>query len=331
MGFPINAEVYSAIKHGIADSFYGTIIAEEGEYAYGKLCKPIDQDDLTTTYTAWGGTPEPRQLSAGATGTGGGRMAKQLKDYKITGTVVEWEQTIEIPRSIVETQPGLAAEKAAEMARKALLFMDRRFVATILPGSTAGYDGVALYADAHPESGTNQDNNLTSAAATGTKPTAAELESQLDLEVSTIKKFTDDAGTPVGATCRKFKILVPVSFEYLYKSILDPGVNLSGVAGYDSSANSTTTSFGAGSGRFRGMFEVIGSPFVATDDRHYTFADRPGYYPVALLRNKDFEVVDNINTDSDMWRLNQTAIIHSYARFEFIPWDWKGTVRQVWS
>lgn len=322
MGFPLNAEVYTAIKHGIADSFYGTILGEEMDYAYGKICKMVDQEDLVTTYTGWGGVPEPRQLSAGATGTGGGRQAKQLKDYKITGTVVEWEQTIEIPRSIVETQPGLAADKAAEMARAALMFMDRRFVATVLQASTPGYDGVSLYNDAHPESGTNQDNNVTSAAATGTKPSVAELETEIDLEMGTVKKFTNDQGTPVNGACKKWRILVPTAFEYLYGAVLGTINTAAGVAGYDVSG---------GTGRYRGMFDVIGSPFVAADDKHYTFANRSGYYPVALLKNKDFEVVDNINTDSDTWRINQTALIHSYARFEFIPWDWKGTIRQVWT
>lgn len=322
MGFPLNAEIYTSIKHGIADSFYGTILAEEQDYAYGKLCKMVDQEDLVTTYTGWGGVPEPRQLSAGATGTGGGRQAKQLKDYKIIGTVVEWEQTLEIPRSIVETQPGLAAEKSAELARAALLFMDRRFVATVLPASTAGYDGVSLYNDAHPESGTNQDNNVTSAAATGTNPSATELETELDLEFGIMRRFTNDAGTPVNAAVRQYKVLTGVGLEEKYKAVAGPKNTAAALEGHDVSG---------GTGRFRGRMEVIGSPFVATDDRHYLFVDRPGYYPVALLRNKDFEMTDNINTASDIWNFGMTAIIHSYARFEFIPWDWKGTIRQVWT
>ena len=321
MGFPINSEVYSAIKHGIADSFYGTILAEEPDYTYGKLCKPVDQDDLTATYTAWGGAPEPRQLSTAlnGSGTGGGRQAKQLMDYKVTGSVVEWEQIIEIPRSVVETQPGLAAEKAAELARKALLFMDRRFVGTILDAATLGYDGDALYSTTHTESGTAQDNADTSAAATGTKPTVAELEAQLDLNVALLRLFTDDALTPVNATVKQYLMLIPVEFEPLYNislgtsNMAHPGLDVSGATG-----------------RFKGMFEIVSSPFVPAT-RHYIFCKRPGYYPVALLKNKDWEVVDNINTDSDAWRLNQTALIHSYARFEFIPWDWKGTIRQVWS
>ena len=323
MGFPINSETYSAIKHGIADSFYGTIIAEEQEYTYNRLCKPIEQDDLTTTYTAWGGVPEPRAMSTaltGATAAGGGRMAKQLMDYKITGSVVEWEQTIEIPRSVVETQPGLAAEKAAEMARKAMLYMERRFVGTILDAATLGYDGDALYSTSHTESGASQDNADTSAAATGTKPTAAELETQLDLNVALVKAFTDDASTPVNATVKQFEMIVPLAFETLYNIVLgasntaSPGLDVSG-----------------GTGRFKGMFNITASPFVSAADRHFIFCKRPGYYAVALLKNKDWEVVDNINTDSDAWRLNQTALIHSYARFEFIPWDWKGTIRQVWT
>lgn len=316
MNWPLNAEVLQGIAR---TSFYGTLAATEAERVYTKLCMPIDQSDLTVTYTSFGEVPEPRQLS-GAVAATGERQAHGLKDYKMVGTVVEWEQTIEIPRAVIETNPGEISRITARMARKASMFMDRRFVGTILPAATLGYDGVALYADAHPESGTSQDNNLTSAAATGTKPTAGELEADLDLELGALKGFTDDKGTPVNEGVGRFFILVPQTFEWLYKSTLEPLKGQS--AGLDVSG---------GTGRFRGMFTVLASNFVATADRHYLFADVPGTAAVALLRNKDFEFVTNIGTDSDAWRHKQVAIFSSYARFEFIPWDWKVTLRQVWS
>ncbi len=71
---------------------------------------------------------------------------------------------------------------------------------------------------------------------------------------------------------------------------------------------------------------AAGPGFAGEQDRYEVLQKA-----VALLKNKDWEIVDNINTDSDAWQINQTALIHSYARFEFIPWDWKGTIRQVWT
>lgn len=315
----LNAEVLQSIAH---NAFYGELLRQEELRVYPKLCELIDQDDLTTTYTSFGSTPEPRQLS-GSVASGGQRHFKRVRDYKITGTVVEWEQTVEIDRAVIETNPNEVPRRMREMAAKASIFMDRRFVGTILPASTAGYDGVGIYSASHPESGTNQDNDDTSAAATGTKPSAAELESHLDTELGTLCGFTDDEGTPVNAGVQSFFILVPKTFRYLYKTVLEPATNQER-GGLDSSG---------GSGRFRGMFQVLGSPFVATEDRHYIFTNEGGggRKAVALLKNKDFEFVTNIGTDSDRWRHDQKAVFSSYARFEFIPWDWKCTYRQVWT
>lgn len=313
---PLNAEVLQGIAR---TSFYSALSAEMSMRVFPKLCLEKPVKDETTTFTSFGSVPEPRQLSGSVASTGE-RQAYGLKDYKLTGTVVEWEQTLEVPRKVCESYPDEMAGKIREMAAKAIMFMDRRFVATVLPASTAGYDGVSLYNDAHPESGTNQDNNLTSAAATGTKPTAAELEADLDTELGALKGFTDDRGTPVNDGVTQFDILVPLSFEWLYRSTLEP---LKGqVAALDVSG---------GTGRFRGMFNVHASAFVATADRHYLVARREGTAPVALLKHKDFEFKSNVGTDSDMWNFKQMGIFYSYARWEFVPWDWKTTVRQVWT
>lgn len=316
--WPLNAEVLQGIAH---TGFYGALAIAETERLYTKICHIIDQSDLSVTYTSFGNTPEPRQLS-GTVASTGERQSYGMKDYKITGTVVEWEQTIEVPRSVIETNPGEIGRITSQMAQKASLFMDRRLIGTVLPAATAGYDGAALYSDAgHTESGTAQDNNLAGTSATGTKPSAAEIESDMDTVLGTLKGFKDDRSTPVNEGVGKFIVLVPLAFEYLFKNVLEtPPV---GSAPFVDSSGA--------SGRFRGMFTVYGSSFVATDDRHYMFTDRTDSKSVALLKNKPFEFVTNIGTDSDMWRLNQMAVFSSYARFEFIPWDWKTTVRVVYS
>ena len=318
MAWPANPEVLQGIAK---TSFYGSLAAEEANRLYTKseLCMPIEQGDLTVTYTSFGNVPEPRLMSPTVAG-GGSRQAKDMKDYKLVGTVAEFELTVTRPRAVVETNPGEIPRVTQQMAEKAALFMDRRFVATALPSSTVGYDGVSLYNDAHPESGTNQDNNLTSAAATGTKPTAAELEADLDLELLSLKGFTDDQGTPVNDGVSRYTVIVPLQFEYLYKSVLTP-----------TKAQSPGLDISGGTGRYRGMVDVYASAFVATQDRHYLVAQKGGTAPVALLKNKDWEFKTNIGTDSDLWNYSQTALFYAYARWEFIPWDWKTTLIQVWT
>jgi hypothetical protein len=316
-------EVYNAdTLRGIAhNAFYGELVAQEEKRIYPKICEVITQSDLTTVYTSFGATPEPRQLS-GSQAASGERQAYGLKDYTITGTVVEWEQTVKIPRATIETNPDEIPRKMREMAAKASMFMDRRLVGTVLPAATAGYDGVGIYSAAHPESGTNQDNDLTAAAATGTAPTGAELEAALDVEIGTLKKFTDDRLTPVNEGVSKYFIVVPAAFEFLYKTVLMPANVSQTPPGLDVSG---------GTGRFRGMFTVLASAFVATDDRHYLITEDNGQRPVALLKNKDFEFTTNIGTDSDIWRLGQMAVFSSYARWEFIPWKWSSTLIEVWT
>lgn len=320
MAWPINAEILQGI---VKTSFYGALQTAEADLVYPKLCQTIAQEDLTVTYTSFGNVPEPRQMS-GSVASSGTRQAKALKDYKLTGTVVEFETTASLPRSVVETNPSEIGRITEQMAQKCALFLDRRFIATALPASTAGYDGVSLYNDAHLESGTAQDNNRTAVAAgtvpTTTFPTAAELESALGVEIGALKGFTDDQGTPVNANISRYSIICPITYEYLYRTVLEPQKGQ--ISGTDVSG---------GTGRFRGLFTVYASPFVATEDRHYLFGMRPGAFAVALLKNKDWEIKTNIGTDSDVWNMNQTALFMAYGRFEFYPWDWKTTLIEVWT
>lgn len=317
MAWPTNAEVLQGISK---TSFFGALASQESMRIYPKLAMPIDQSDLTVTYTSFGNVPEPRQLS-GTVASTGARQEKHLEDYTLQATVVEFETTVVVPRSVIETNPSEIPRITAQMAEKSSLFMDRRFVATALPSSVAGYDGVSLYNDAHPESGTNQDNNTTSVVASDdTIPTAAELETRIDLDILALHTVTDDQGTPVNEGVDHYTILVPIAYKFLYKNVLEPAKNT--LPGLDVSG---------GTGRFRGMFTVLGSSFVAAADRHYVFADKVGTKAVALMKNKQWDFKTNIGTASDLWNFSQKALFTAYARFEFFPWDWKITHRHVWT
>ena len=178
----LNAEVLQGIAR---TSFYGALGAVEAELVHPKLTKEVSQKEITVTYTSFGEVPEPREMSGSVAATGE-RQTHGVADYKVVGTVIEREQTVGMKRATIETNPGEIPIKTGQMARKAMIYKDRRFIATVLPATTAGYNRVSLYNDAHLESGTAQDNNLTAVAATGTVPTAAELEASLDTEIAAI-------------------------------------------------------------------------------------------------------------------------------------------------
>lgn len=303
----LNPETLSGIAH---NSFYGELQEQEGKRIYPKICEIINQTDITTTYTTFGSPPEPRRLSGTQAATGA-RQAYGMKDYIIAGTVVEWEQTIEIPRATIETNPDEIPRQMRMMAAKASMFMDRRLIGTILNAATLGYDGVALISATHGESGTNQDNDFTDNIADPAAPTGAELEAILGANIAFLKGVTDDRLTPVNEGASRFQVIMPNAAEFIYRSVLEPVQNQA-QGGLDISG---------GTGKFRGMFEVLPSAFSGTN-RHYVFAADTGRKAVALLKNKDFEFKTNIGTDSDIWNLGQMAVFHSYARWEFIPWDW---------
>jgi len=323
---PINAEVLQGIAK---TTFYGAIKDEESKRIYPKICEIIDQPDLTVTYTSFGGVPEPRQLSGSRAATGN-RQAKSLADYTLVGTVVEWEDTVTIPRAVIETNPQEIPRITAQMAQKASLFLDRRLVGTSLPSTTAlGYDGIALFSGSHAETGSNQDNDnstaVTGIVGTTTHPTTSEFEAMIDLALSDIKAFTDDVGTPVNAGVTNYTIVCPLEFEFHLKSVLGVLGGNYQMAGGIAPADDIYT------GRFRGMFDVVGSPFVATNDRVYIFCNDGGTKAMALLKNKDWEFKSNIGTDSDLWNYEQTALFTAYARFEFVPWNWKVAYRHVYT
>jgi hypothetical protein len=106
--------------------------------------------------------------------------------------------------------------------------------------------------------------------------------------------------------------------EFIFK-------NLIGSANLASTHLIPGTDVSGGTGKFRGMFDVIATPYC-TANRYYIFCVDGGTKAVALLKNKDWEFKTNIGTDSDLWNYEQTALFTAYARFEYVPWNWKVTI-----
>lgn len=311
---PINANLQRRINK---EAFYAEIEASKNERAWPKFAEKIPQDAASVIRPGFGSIPKPTQISGTAAGMNAAKI-KALKDYSYTTTVVEWDLSVGMKRSLFEDNEEEAGRIGRLHGQSASVFFDERAIAQLDSTTALGYDGIALYSGSHPESGTNQDNDRTSTAATGTKPTAAELETALEDNLPTLRDFNDDQGRPVNEGVTRFTIVIPPEFEWVYKLTLDPNLR-------DQAIDSSGVT-----GRFRGMFDVVVSAYVPAD-RHFIFAQNRTRKALGLYTKTDWDYFSNIGTDSDAWRLGRLAVFTGYSRFEFAPMDWKTTIRHVYT
>lgn len=98
----------------------------------------------------------------------GERQIQNLKEYGATIVNKPYELTIGVDRDDIEDDNlGVYAPLMAEMGRQAAKWPDQLLVAAMQAGtSTAGFDGVNFFSNAHPLSGSNQSNNFTTTALT---------------------------------------------------------------------------------------------------------------------------------------------------------------------
>lgn len=318
MAWPLNPQVNSDIVH---DEFYSALDFASGQRFYTRLTAAKSQEEITATYTSFGSPPEPRQMSNVA--GGGARQAVLLKDWLVNATVNEWESTVYLRRLLVESKPELAGEKARQMADKAMKSMDKQ-LCQALASALAGYDGVSVINDAHPESGANQDNALTENIAVTTAPTVAEAEAGLATGITGLLGFTDDNGTPVNEGVQNFVALVPETMKHVFIGATSEKMSQQAV---DSSG---------ATGRFRGLVEVISSAYCSqtglpggTKDQFYLFAapDQTMTRAIAVCQLKDWSFNNNVGDESsDDWNKGE-GYLRSWAAHVMVPWNWQAVVR----
>lgn len=227
----------------------------------------------------------------------GARQHKDLKSYTQTITPRKWELTIDfdVP-TYDDDQTRTAAQTASKMLARCTEHMVRRWTQVIEAGTGTtlgtGYDGVAIYSGSHPESGTNQDNTHTSAAATGTQPTGTELLAVLDSDFQLADAYTDDQGAPLGGNPTDWTLMIPPAYGSVFATVL--GSN--GSAGGGQAIPGSDIITAQGSTVFRGM-EYFVNPYMSNADRFYAF--RKGGLPSVLVQRDpwDFQVKDRTNSD----------------------------------
>lgn len=258
----------------------------------------------------------------------GSRQHRNLKSYTQSITPRKWELTIDFDVPTYEDdQTASAARTGAKMAAAAQAYYIKRFSQIIEAGTgtTLGtpYDGLSLYNDAHAESGSSQDNSFTSAAATGTQPTAAELESALDSDFQTVLAYTDDQGKPIGGSITDWTLMVPPAYAKVFGVVCGTNGSMGG-------AQALTADSTGATGIFRGI-PVVVNPYLTNVDRFYAF-NRNTPPPTVLVQRKpwSFDVRDKAS-GSDYARDNDVMVFEADARFEVGYGYWAGTFVHIFT
>jgi hypothetical protein len=311
---PINVNLQRRINK---EAFYAEIEASRNERCWPRFAERITQDAASVIRPGFGSIPKPTQMSGSTAGMSSAQL-KGLKDYSYTTTVVEWDLSVAMKRSLLEDNMEEAGRVGRLHGQSASVYFDERAISQLDSTTALGYDGKALYVADHDESGTDQDNDRTTNIGVVAKPTATELETALEDNLPALRDFTDDQGRPVNEGVSRFMILIPPEYEWIYRLALDPNLR-------DQAIDSSGVT-----GKFRGLFDIKVSAYV-TADRHFIFAQNRTRSALGLYVKTDWDYFSNIGTDSDAWRLGRQAVFTGYARFEFAPMDWKTTVRHVYT
>ncbi len=193
-------------SRAIIGSFYAELQAVEAASWVNKISMLFDSNQESESYKWLGMAPQMREWI-------GGRNAKGFRENGITITNKTYEATLEVlVDEIRRDKTGQVMLRVAELARRAEEHW-ASILSTLINANGTCYDGYAFFYDSHSEgsSGT-QDNNLTSAAATGTDPTSAEMEAAIMNAVEAIFGFLDDQGQPMNAGAKEFLIMVPPGY-----------------------------------------------------------------------------------------------------------------------
>src|SRR5262245_40163397 len=249
MGYPINPEILQSI---VQKGFYDGVAAAENERLFPRICMDQTQKELTELDVSFGSVPEPTQFSGKSAAKL--REYKELKDYKLTCTLVEWEDSVDMPRIVLQSNPEQGARISSNLGQKVIVFYDKRLLQQ-MANNPNSYDAQAWFSTTHNESGSNQINTAsTNIAATATPftPTGTELETSLTAMLAGLTNLNDHQGTPANEGVSTFTAIIPPDFEWIFKTVLDPKM-----AGQAVDASGVT-------GRFRGIVNYVVSAYCTS-------------------------------------------------------------------
>lgn len=182
-------------------------------------CQQETSDTNTENYAFPGMLPIPQEFLSS-------RSFQGMRDFNFDLANEEFEMSIIIARKHWEDdQTGLINARLTELAEAWGTFNNFRFTQLLTNGNVSGsnaFDGTIFHGDTRTiGASANIDNNTTSAAGTGTIPTAAELLTQLAVIIPLMQRYQDDQGRPFNdAASAKVRCVIPPSYVRPFKEAI---------------------------------------------------------------------------------------------------------------
>lgn len=266
-----------------------------------KHCMNLPATAETMPYAFLGMVPQPREFI-------GGRNFVNVLDFTYNITNKTYELSWEIPRKWFEDdQVAAIPQRIAEVTGVWAEFKNYQFAQLLINGDQSGYtgwDGTTFYADTRAiGSSANIDNNATSAAATGTQPTAAEFISAYNANRATMGAFQDDTGQRPFAWqhMTEMRVIIPP----VYADPVRTAANAQVIA--------------QTSNVWQGAFQIDECPYLTDGAVYYQNAvGGAGRKPFVYSERTALEVVVNQNTEdvalTDMIRvLTRQRYVFTYG------------------
>lgn len=168
---------------------------------------PIRSDQFTETVKHLVDVPAMREWI-------GGRQAKRLVDKGIEIINKKFESSIDIDvDAMTYDKTGQHQIKINDLTRRYYSHWGK-MITDLLVANPVGYDGVALYADAHVnDAGSSQDNNLGFNAVDPVAPTADEMRAVILEAITALSNFKDEENEPLNEEMTGIRVLVPAKYR----------------------------------------------------------------------------------------------------------------------
>lgn len=285
----------------------GTVVpSDRGVEEYGFLGAPAQMEEMTS----------------------GDLPAKELNQYSYTLRNREFARTINIAaKDLRRDKVGQLERRINDLAVKAADHWNK-LASTVITANPNGYDGVALFASTHAESGTNQSNLLTASdvaslnVTTAAAPTADEAAESLVGVTGKFFEFTDDQGDPANGNARNFTVMVGTSslwaaFSHAINSDRLSGGEANRVLGISESQGIN--------------FNVVLNPYISSvTDSFFVFrTDAPWG---ALLLQDEVPVTPNAtDMNSDQYKLYHRFVFSVYASRNVGVGRWHSGIKATFS
>ena len=166
----------------------------------------VASDQASETYKWLGSLPAMREWM-------GTRDASRLETFGQTIVNRKYEATLEILRDeLRRDKTDQIQMRINELAARAQQHWAKLLTEVVVAGeATACYDGQFFFDTDHAEGDSGaQSNDLTHAAASGTAPTAAEMEVGIFDALEAMLGFNDGGGEPMNQGLSELTVMVPV-------------------------------------------------------------------------------------------------------------------------